>query len=224
MYKFAQKLHKHFFCTFFTSCYRLQFVNGLLHIKLKWSEDVKKLAFDNIWTSNVLSTFDIRHIKHLFMERKIVGSHCYNFSDLFHMYKVNSIGNSNKSYLRTTHLALGLTNALNITMHFQFWAFIRHNATGAHFKIWAIKVAFTFSSHSNRFGNRNLCLMNADFDLLYHITVLHCFFQDPAVLQALSAQQHEPQIADATSSTAATTATLPTPQSQVTGFTYCIMV
>jgi len=60
--------------------------------------------------------------------------------------------------------------------------------------------------------------------LLGHL-LLHCaLFQDPAVLQAINAQQHEPQIAEATSSTAATTATLPASHSQVpvTAFTHCI--
>ena len=49
-------------------------------------------------------------------------------------------------------------------------------------------------------------------------------FQDPAVLQAISAPQHEPQIADAASSTTTAPADLPASQSQVTGFTYYIPI
>ena len=54
-----------------------------------------------------------------------------------------------------------------------------------------------------------------------HLLLLCALFQDPAVLQAISTQQHEPQMADATSSTAATTATVSAPQSQVMCYIYC---
>jgi len=44
-------------------------------------------------------------------------------------------------------------------------------------------------------------------------------FQDPAVLQAMSDQQQQSQIADATTSTPTATPTLPASQPQVTIFT-----
>ena len=58
-----------------------------------------------------------------------------------------------------------------------------------------------------------------------HLFLFHCaVFQDPAVLQAISAQQHEPQIADAATSTVAATDILPAPQSQVTGFNHYVSI
>jgi len=92
----------------------------------------------------------------------------------------------------------------------------------AYFQFSSMKWHSHLNLYSKRFGTKNLqCKFWPALSCHY---VALWFFQDPAVLQAISGQQPESQIADATNtSPAATTATLSTPQSQVMGFILCIL-